>query len=308
MSVAAFLPGTASALSMQTVILQYEVKRSKPLPRAGQDDWDLQRSRHALQGLGQKSPQAAHPRGALRHHLVGCMAAAATQTWSELRARVAPRPTDPEVVPAASLLRGALAPASLECPPFPVNRIIADQIPAYSTPGAAMDELGSFSPEELVSIQLGLEEIRTGRVVFTPPARAIGIMMAAWGRSAAALTPGESRSEDGENSLEIPRVLADLQMGQAKLPEGGPWSMAMTEEFSAASRDVGLALRRAILEAIAHISLMPTLPMGTTVKPLTGMLNGLWRYRLGNTRLVYRPNSAEKRLVLVTLVPRGGVR
>jgi mRNA-degrading endonuclease RelE of RelBE toxin-antitoxin system len=171
-----------------------------------------------------------------------------------------------------------------------------------------MDELGSFSPEELASIQLGLEEIRTGRVLFAPPTRVIGRLMAVWARATPALVPGQSRLEAGENSLEAPRVLVDLQTGQAKFPEVAPWSMAMTEEFTAASRDVGPSTRPDMLEAIAHISLMPTLPMGTTVKPLTGMLTGLWRYRLDDSRLVYRPNSAEKRIVLVTFVPRSGVR
>ncbi len=75
-----------------------------------------------------------------------------------------------------------------------------------------------------------------------------------------------------------------------------------------ACRDVDPTLHQGLLEAITHISVMPILPMGETVKPLTGMLNGLWRYRLGGSRLVFRPDSVVKRVVLVALVPRIGVR
>lgn len=171
-----------------------------------------------------------------------------------------------------------------------------------------MDELAPFSSEELASVELGLEEIRAGRVLFSPPIHVIGRLLALWGQPVAAPAPGEFWPETGEKGLQVPRFLADLQTGDGTSSDGIPWSMGMTEEFAATSQDVAPSLHRGMLEALAHICLMPTLPMGETVKPLTGMLDGLWRYRLGGSRLVYRPNTAEKRVAVVTLVPKAGVR
>ena len=166
-----------------------------------------------------------------------------------------------------------------------------------------MHELAPFSPAELAAIRLGLEEINERRLILLPPTSAIERLLALWGQTAAAPEPGESRWEARETALRLPRALAERLSAVAKWPEGALWPIAMTEGFTAASRDVAPSLRDGLLEAILHISLMPTQPMGETVKPLIGMLNGLWRYRLGNSRLVYRPDTEVKRVAVVTLIP-----
>ena len=47
--------------------------------------------------------------------------------------------------------------------------------------------------------------------------------------------------------------------------------------------------------------------MGDTVKPLTGDLAGLWRIRVGDSRLVYFPHAESRRITLVSFGPRGSV-
>lgn len=165
-----------------------------------------------------------------------------------------------------------------------------------------MDELAPFSPEELASIRLGLEEISERRLILLPPKSAIERLLALWGKSVAAQESEESDRESEETALRVPRALADRLSAAAKWPEGALWSIAMTEKLEAASRDIAPSLRSGLPEAILHISLMPTQPMGETVKPLIGMLDGLWRYRLGTGRLVYRPDTAVKRVAVVTLI------
>ncbi len=79
----------------------------------------------------------------------------------------------------------------------------------------------------------------------------------------------------------------------------------MTDEFIKAVQAIDRKLQGRILEAISYLSRKPTEPKGDTVKPLTGDLKGLWRYRLGDYRLVYRPEEEDRQVVLVTFTSRG---
>jgi mRNA interferase RelE/StbE len=41
-------------------------------------------------------------------------------------------------------------------------------------------------------------------------------------------------------------------------------------------------------------------------KRLSGTLRGLWRYRIGDWRVIYRPDSNTRRVIIVSICPRGG--
>lgn len=84
------------------------------------------------------------------------------------------------------------------------------------------------------------------------------------------------------------------------------WMIALTHQFTKAALKIDRKLQGRVLEAIANISVSPTVQRGDTVKPLDGDLRGKWRYRIGDYRLVYKPDAATAKILLLDFVPRGG--
>lgn len=62
-----------------------------------------------------------------------------------------------------------------------------------------------------------------------------------------------------------------------------------------------------MLKALEEIRQRPTLARGNTVKPLTRELKGKWRYRIGDHRLVYEPDSERRIVVLLSVSHRKDV-
>lgn len=60
-----------------------------------------------------------------------------------------------------------------------------------------------------------------------------------------------------------------------------------------------------ILEAIAKITADPITLNGNTIKPLSGEKSGMWRYRIGDFRIIYHPDKTSKHILLLTFSPRG---
>ncbi|MEF8689564.1 UNVERIFIED_CONTAM: type II toxin-antitoxin system RelE/ParE family toxin [Comamonas sp. A-3] len=85
------------------------------------------------------------------------------------------------------------------------------------------------------------------------------------------------------------------------------WFVGFSTEFMKSISGVDKNTRARILEAIGKIANAPTTPHGDTIKPLTGDLTGLWRCRIGDDRLVYRPDNQSKKVVLLSFGARGGV-
>jgi mRNA-degrading endonuclease RelE of RelBE toxin-antitoxin system len=63
------------------------------------------------------------------------------------------------------------------------------------------------------------------------------------------------------------------------------------------------------LEAIVEVTGLhfPFRYLGDTFKPLHGDLDGLWRYRVGDWRLVIKPKVGAAEIELVTFAARGSV-
>ncbi len=61
-----------------------------------------------------------------------------------------------------------------------------------------------------------------------------------------------------------------------------------------------------VANAIVEICEDPMTPRGNTIKRLTGDMQGYWRYRLGDFRLVYRPDVDRLTVYCYRLAPRGG--
>lgn len=70
---------------------------------------------------------------------------------------------------------------------------------------------------------------------------------------------------------------------------------------------VDMKIRGRILEAVSEISDSPLEPHGDTVKPLSGELEGCWRYRVGDYRLVYSPNPNTGDITLLAFASRGSI-
>jgi mRNA-degrading endonuclease RelE of RelBE toxin-antitoxin system len=83
------------------------------------------------------------------------------------------------------------------------------------------------------------------------------------------------------------------------------WRFVLSENFIKSIQNADKKLQGRILEAITKIAEAPTIPVGNTVKPLAADLKGLWRYRIGDYRLVYDPNPEEKHVTLLWFDNRG---
>lgn len=85
------------------------------------------------------------------------------------------------------------------------------------------------------------------------------------------------------------------------------WYIGFSVEFVKSIAKLDKNKRARLLEAISHLADAPITPYGDTVKPLTGEMAGLWRYRLGDDRLIYSPNMQAKKVTLISFGARGDI-
>ncbi len=85
---------------------------------------------------------------------------------------------------------------------------------------------------------------------------------------------------------------------------GVGWRLAIAGSFA---RDVRKQphLVEQILNSIMEISRDPCTPRGNTIKPLQKDLQGMWRYRIGDYRLLYEPDTEKHIVKLCQFSPRG---
>ena len=84
------------------------------------------------------------------------------------------------------------------------------------------------------------------------------------------------------------------------------WLVVFTSEFQKNIDQYNdKKLQGRMLEAIADIVGSPLTKRGDTVKPLTGVLKGKWRYRIGDFRIIYYPDEQAKKVSLLAFLPRG---
>jgi len=79
----------------------------------------------------------------------------------------------------------------------------------------------------------------------------------------------------------------------------------MADSFKKAIRSIDRKIQGRILEALSYIADSPITTIGDTIKPLTGDLKGCWRYRIGDFRLVYRPDPSTGDITLLSFDSRG---
>lgn len=148
-------------------------------------------------------------------------------------------------------------------------------------------------------------------------------------RLAESYAPGVARVPAGSEALVLrafwdeaipPSVYYDIRLAQSALVEqkddladsgirfsraGPEWYLGFSTEFIKSITGIDRKLQGRILEAISRIGAAPLTPVGDTIKPLTADMTGIWRYRIGDSRLLYRPDQAAKQVTLLSFSARG---
>ena len=158
-----------------------------------------------------------------------------------------------------------------------------------------------FSTEQLVSVRTALDEFEQHKLEFHHPAIVVHGLTGIWGTE-------EPLPRESEAASYVREAPADQRVYRAprQVAKAADWDLGLSSEFRRAIRGIDRKLQGRVLQAIDYISTKPTVAQGDTVTPLGGDLKGLWRYRIGDYRLLYRPDSQNQRVVLVTFVSRGG--
>ena len=86
-------------------------------------------------------------------------------------------------------------------------------------------------------------------------------------------------------------------------PNAGPWQFTMSARFH---RDARGAFKET-LRAVVEVCNAPMSPRGNAVRRLSGHGGRLWRYRLGDRRLVYEPDPTRRVVRFLRFGPRGDV-
>ena len=86
-----------------------------------------------------------------------------------------------------------------------------------------------------------------------------------------------------------------------------PWLVAQTHAFMKAATRLDAKMSKRVRKALVVIAEAPLTLRGNTVKPLANKLRGLWRYRLSDHRLIYRPEPAEREVLMLDIGVRGGI-
>jgi mRNA interferase RelE/StbE len=101
----------------------------------------------------------------------------------------------------------------------------------------------------------------------------------------------------------IPEILPPTEQTQP----AEDWRFGFANSFRKAVDSIDRKLQGRILQALADIAVSPVTNRGDTIKPLSGDMNGYWRYRIGDFRLVYYPDEATHTVTLCDFASRGSV-
>jgi mRNA-degrading endonuclease RelE of RelBE toxin-antitoxin system len=85
------------------------------------------------------------------------------------------------------------------------------------------------------------------------------------------------------------------------------WLVGLADDFINSVSSIDKKLQGRVIVAITKITRGPTTIIGDTMKPLSKNLSGLWRYRIGDYRLVYQPDVENKRILLLSFGARGDI-
>lgn len=114
------------------------------------------------------------------------------------------------------------------------------------------------------------------------------------------------KADTSRLSFSESRKVSSLVSYQRKrLPE--TWRLTISRTYKKSLRKLGPEIRARAHAAVSDLLEHPMEVRGNSVTRLRHDKSGLWRYRIGNYRLVYLPMPKQHELVLIKLETRGGV-
>lgn len=168
-------------------------------------------------------------------------------------------------------------------------------------------------PDDVASIESGLKEFQSQKITFHSVNRVKGILKRVWDyglddiwvRIELEPPTGPVKYSIKYKLREAPTLDSSQHVvKQRTKQETGSWFLGMSKEFLNAIEKLDRNIQGRILQAIGYIVGDPLTLKGDTVKPLKGP-EGLWRYRIGDYRLVYHPDINNRRVVLIAFAARG---
>jgi mRNA-degrading endonuclease RelE of RelBE toxin-antitoxin system len=147
-------------------------------------------------------------------------------------------------------------------------------------------------------IFLGCDQAQIGdeKVTFKPLSDALRLIDPTW----AQMENKKSKEEFHFHFSIAPKLRSEI-----KRPP--PWYVAFTKTFQKSIDGLDSHLKGRILNAITKITDAPTDRVGDTVKPLTRELEGYWRYRIGDYRLLYFPDLDTGSITIQEFSNRGDI-
>lgn len=85
------------------------------------------------------------------------------------------------------------------------------------------------------------------------------------------------------------------------------WKVIITKNFYKGMKKINTGLQERFFTALEAILVDPVMPIGSAKKPLGNNKSGLWRYRLGDVRIVYEPDTAHKQIVFLEIGHRSRI-
>lgn len=176
-----------------------------------------------------------------------------------------------------------------------------------------------FNTEELLAIQSARNEIDEGNILYaTLDVLTFHLPEAIRTAEISSIreAPSEWRKQDYEEDL-LCDSKCDLKF-EAPVPDffqasvsciepKRQWYVGMTSRFVKDIEKYDRKIQGRILLTLSDILENPITPKGDTLKPLAGDLKGLWRYRIGDFRLVYLPDPKKNVITLLAFTGRGDI-
>jgi len=157
--------------------------------------------------------------------------------------------------------------------------------------------------DEALGASLAVRQVQNGEFLILASWQLESALRVSWEREIELRQSVRVQEEERRKSREEARARGVL----FSLAGVRGWRFILSDHFTKSIEKIDKKLQGRVLEAITRIADAPLTVVGDTVKPLTADLKGLWRYRIGDYRLVYDPNQEDELVVLVSFGPRGDV-
>lgn len=161
-------------------------------------------------------------------------------------------------------------------------------------------EQGELEPEERTLLINTAGRLRSELVVFSEFDQLSRALNNFWNIE---LHPKLNRSYESGKQLDVVRYSLARNENYHE-PE---WYLGFTNDFLKTIKGIDRKLQGRILEALRDVTSSPTELKGNTKKPLTSSLKGLWRYRIGDHRLLYKPDESTKHILVLAFGPRSRI-